>query len=137
MTMKPAPDCALCGITWTATCGPRVIAQKGRSVTISHKKTGGWSWVTLSNGQFLGFQGKPTEWTEEAKGRAAKAAEAGYRPWYCSQCAERTCSTCGAALNSPVGCAWVGDSGYIGQSPLLGANPGCINADCSSKTQRN
>jgi hypothetical protein len=137
VTLKPAPNCALCGTAWTPACGPRVISQKGRSLRIADKKAGGWSWASLSDGRFLGFQGQAGEWTESAKDRAITAAEAGLRPWYCSQCAHRTCSQCGHALNSPVGCAWIGDKGCIGQSPLLSANPGCINADCSSKAKRN
>lgn len=136
MNRLPAPDCSLCGTPWTPASGPRVIAQKGRSVTIADEKSGGHRWAALSNGQFLGFKSRDSEWTDEAQARAISAAEAGYRPWYCSKCASRTCSTCGAPLNSPVGCAWVGDNGCIGQSPLLGVNPGCINADCPSKKER-
>ncbi len=136
--LPPAHSCMICDRKIEETGGRRLIAQPSRGTTLfDHAIKGGFNnfhsceKLLDDRGLFLILWGEKTFLTQKAIKRVRQDYLAGYRPWFCQGCGYRLCSVCGALLPRPVASDYIYDDGGTVHCPILGADPGCWNPQCS------
>jgi len=138
----PADRCVICEKTIEETGGRRIIAQHSRGVKLGKRYEGGGNperphksiKLYPESDTYVVVWGEKEFWTDARIKRAIQDYQDGRHPWFCQVCGLRTCSLCGSPINDPVGSATISAGGCVGQSPLLGVDPGCTNPECKKYT---
>jgi hypothetical protein len=135
----PDDRCVICGKTIEEVGGKRITAQKFRGITISGESRGGGnskypykSYKLSSAPIYLVIWGEVSMWSEEAIQRATDAFHKGKRSWFCQICGQRSCSTCGAPINYPMGSDVLYENGSNPHCGIFPFDPGCINTKCKN-----
>lgn len=136
---SPSNNCVICNRTQLE-AGSMIVSQTLRGIGFSDKYVGGGSedkrYVSFplnhEKSNYIVFWGEVGFWSKGAMKRAKIQYLNSEHPWFCSYCGKRTCSKCGKPLKSPVGSDYITINGECYHSPLLPANPSCINKNCSN-----
>ena len=136
--LPPADRCMACEKTIEAIGGRRMVAQPLRGTTLlDHAIEGGYrnfrscTRLVEDRDLFMVVWGEESVFPEMVIDRARRAYLAGIQPWFCQVCGYRLCHVCHTILPRPVASDYVFDDGYIVHCPILGADPGCSNPECS------
>jgi len=135
----PDEQCVICGKTIEEVGGQRIASQPRRGIWFSPTYKGGGNpaaphkSIKLNEAPlYLVVCGEKEMWTDLAIERAVSSYRRGRRAWFCQVCGHRTCSTCGAPINLPMGSEILHTNGSITYCNIIPFNPGCINPACKN-----
>ena len=133
----PEDECLFCGKSINVKRGLRIVAQQERGVLLTPPTSAGRrnsTRITIRTATrrtlLLEYWGEDCLWNPETVERAKNAGLSGRHPWFCQQCGDRVCRTCGRPLIYPVGSDVIHDDGEIRHVPIWPFHVGCDNRKC-------
>lgn len=124
--------CIFCNKTIEQVGGRKIASSHFINIFRSDKYLGGgnpeypYQSVKIDDEHYLVVKGLKSVWTTEAIEKALSTVRASFKPWFCQQCGNRTCSTCGNPSQYLHGVDLLNGA----HCAVLPVPPGCINPEC-------
>ncbi len=137
-SLLPSKCCILCDKTFLQVGGCRITAQALRGSLLSmNYQSGGDKQaprrsvkLAENSEKYVVVWGDDNIWNTSVVDKLKTEYSAGSQPWFCQECGQRVCGTCGSPLNYAMGSDIIKDDGHINHCGIFPFSPGCNNKNC-------